>query len=136
MHRAGVWAGAAALPFGVGAAWLHWRGYLVPDARTGWMLFWVCGALLVAVLCTLPPWDTARRQEDGCRYRADHRPLLLHGLAVPLTAACLLCMGGALGSLCLRLPLPFAALWSGGVAAALAWLLLCLLALVCAFGQG
>ena len=133
MHKAGVVAGAAALPFGAGAAWLHWRGYLVPDARTGWMLFWLCGALLVVLLCALP-WDTARYQAGG-RQCVNRRALPLRGLEVPLTAACLLCMGGALGSLCLRLPLPFAALWSGGAAAALVWLLLCLLALVCALVQ-
>jgi endoglucanase len=55
----------------------------------------------------------------------------LEGLLLPLVSACLLCISGALGELCLQLPPAGAALWSGGAAAALVWLLLCLLALVC-----
>ena len=131
-ERWGAAAGMAALPFGALAAWLCWRGYLVPDARTGWMLFWLCGALLTAVLCALPPWSEQPEQPGGWR-RVSRRSAPLQGLALPLAAACVLCLLGALGLLCLPLPRPFAALWCGGLAAALVWLLLCLLALVCAF---
>ena len=138
MHGAsgmGLAACAAALPFGAAAGWLRWRGYYVPDARTGWMVFWLCGALLVYLLHAAQP-DSRDDTAENRWHCTSRRPRPLAGLLLPLTGACLLSMTGALGELCLRLPPAGAALWSGGAAAAAVWLLLCLLALVCRWEEG
>jgi hypothetical protein len=126
----GAAAGAAALPFGAATGWLRWLGYYVPDARTGWMVFWLCGALLVYLLHAAQPPENSDAAE-GRWHCVSTRQRPLEGLLLPLVSACLLCILGALGELCLQLPPAGAALWSGGAAAALVWLLLCLLALVC-----
>ena len=125
----GTAAGLAALPFGAAAGWLRWCGYYLPDTRTAWMAFWLCGALLVFVLCTALPTQTDA--ESDTRWHCVSRRHPAEGLILPLAGASLLSMAGALGELCLRLPPVGAALWSGGSAAALAWLALCLLALLC-----
>ena len=123
-------AGAASLPFGAAVGWLRWRGYYLPDARVGWMVFWLCSALLVYLLHAVQPDEPNGDRQSGW-HCVSTRQRPLHGLALPLVESCLLCIVGALGELCLRLPPAGAALWSGGTAAALVWLLLCLLALVC-----
>ncbi len=134
MAGAGLAAGAAALPFGAAAGWLRWRGYYTPDARTAWMLFWLCGALLAAVLLACVP-ENDREAPD--RWRCSScRTVPLWGLGPSLAGSGLLCLAGALGELSLQLPPVGAALWSGGTVAALVWLALCLLALVCRWSGG
>ncbi len=112
-------AATVALFFGAAAAWLAYRGLLAADTRVWWMLFWMAGALQLWVLTAL----------TGIASGAAGKPLA--GLGAPLVGGCTLCQLAALGGLCLRLQGPWAAVWLGAAAAALAWLALCLLALAC-----
>ena len=89
-----------------------------------------------------------RRGQNGAQNFAPHRDIAqapqnapcpaddpLRGLGGCLVGGCGLCLLGALGGQGLRLGPLAAALWLGGLAAAFFWLLLCLLALACAWAQ-
>ena len=89
-----------------------------------------------------------RRGQNGAQNFAPHRDTAqapqnapcpaddpLRGLGGCLVGGCGLCLLGALGGQGLRLGPLAAALWLGGLAAAFFWLLLCLLALACAWAQ-
>ena len=78
----GAAAGAAALPFGAAAGWLRWLGYYVPDARTGWMVFWLCGALLVYLLHAAQPPENSDAAE-GRWHCVSTRQRPLEGLLLP-----------------------------------------------------
>lgn len=78
-----------------------------------------------------PHWDTAQAPQNAPCPADDP----LRGLGGCLVGGCGLCLLGALGGQGLRLGPLAAALWLGGLAAAFFWLLLCLLALACAWAQ-